>query len=44
MYSRWPSDGLLDAPEGVRAYGAPPDAQDSVNRGTLTGKRLDQIT
>ena len=38
------ADPPLDAPEGVRAYAAPPEAQDSVNRGALTGKRIDRIT
>jgi hypothetical protein len=38
------ADPPLDAPEGVRAYATPPETQDSVNRGSLTGKRIDRIT
>jgi hypothetical protein len=32
-----------DAPEGVRAYASPPVVLDSINRGALTGKRVDRI-
>jgi hypothetical protein len=38
------ADPRLDAPQGVRAYASPPDVLDSVNRGALTGKRIDRIT
>lgn len=32
------------APNGVRTYVAAPDAQDSMNRGVVTGRRVDRIT
>lgn len=32
------------APDGVRTYAAAPDAQDSMNRGALTGRRIDRVT
>ena len=43
-----PSLAMLDldasAPDGVRVYAEPPDTQDHVERGVLTGKRVDRIT
>jgi hypothetical protein len=37
-------DPARDAPEGVRAYASSPVVLDSINRGALTGKRVDRIT
>lgn len=34
----------LGAPDGVRAYADPPDSEDRMNRGTITGRRVDRIT
>lgn len=34
----------LSAPDGVHAYADPPDIRDSVNRGVVTGHRIDRIT
>jgi len=43
-----PSLAMLDlnatAPEGVRVYADPPDIEDHVDRGVLTGKRVDRTT
>lgn len=43
-----PSLAMLDldtsAPDGVRVYADPPEIQDHVERGVLTGKRMDRIT
>jgi hypothetical protein len=33
----------LSAPEGVRIYADPPQIDDSISRGEVTGRRLDQI-
>jgi hypothetical protein len=37
-------DVPLAAPEGVRAYADPPDVADRMNRGAITGRRVDRIT
>jgi hypothetical protein len=34
----------LAAPDGVRVYADPPDSADRMNRGTVTGHRIDRIT
>ncbi len=34
----------FDAPAGVRAYADPPDIQDRVERGEVTGSRTDRVT
>ena len=34
----------LAAPDGVRVYADPPDSADRMNRGTVTGRRVDRIT
>ncbi|WP_020493634.1 BatD family protein [Methylobacterium sp. WSM2598] len=43
-----PAMGMADlaftAPEGVRIYVDPPRSEDRVNRGALTGSRLDRVT
>ncbi|QJP13079.1 protein BatD [Starkeya sp. ORNL1] len=34
----------LGAPDGVRVYTDPPDSEDRMNRGAITGRRVDRIT